>query len=259
MSTLRKRLETLVANPRLKASGRDLQFAESLLAYYERTGRLTSGRRTWIDKLEAKYAADAPDMSDQTLGSRIDAVMPKTDPRSWDRGFLESLQEQNRTRGNLSARQIQILEKIEDNHSEEVIARRATWADDYNAESAERMKVAAAYYAANPPYFGDLAHSVLNVEGFVPTEKQYRSLTENKYAAKVIAAHFAEPSFPVGSKVEWRSSAGARYRGMKGFVMKVNAKPVTNAARGTKVYMVLPVGAAVPVFAEERHLKRGRF
>ena len=76
---------------------------------------------------------------------------------------------------------------------------------------------------------------------------------------KVLTAHFAEPAFPNGSKIEFRSSAPVRYRGLKGFVMKTDAKPVTNAARGTKVYMVLPVGEATPIFVEERHLKRGRF
>ena len=259
MSTLRNRLVDLVDNPRIVASGRDRDFVKSLLAYYERTGRLTSGRRVWLEKLEAKYAKDAPDHSDTTLAARIDNILSKVDAGSWDANFLGSIAEQNRSRGNLSPRQIQILEKIEDNHSDDVIARRATWAENYTPEMAERMRVAAEYYAANPPYYGDLARSVLSNKDFVPSEKQYKALTENKYAMKVLTAHFAEPAFPNGSKVEFRSSAPVRYRGLKGFVMKTDAKPVTNAARGTKVYMVLPVGEATPLFVEERHLKRGRF
>ena len=259
MSTLRNRLASLVDNPRVKASGRDLDFIKSLLAYYERTGRLTSGRRVWLEKLEAKYSADAPDNSDDALAARIQAVLQKVEENSWDANFLGSIAEQNRTRGSLSPRQIQILEKIEDNHSDEVIARRASFADNYTPEMAERMRVAAEYYLANPPYYRDLARNVLNEEGFVPTEKQYRQLTENKYAQKVLAAHFAEPAFPVGSKVEARTSAPTNCARMKGFVMKTDAKPVVNAARGTKVYMVLPIGAATPVFIEERHLKKGRF
>lgn len=259
MSTLRNRLSSLVENPRVIASGRDLDFIKSLLAYYERTGRLTSGRRIWLEKLESKYAADAPDKSDVSLAERIATVLGKVDSKSWDANFLGSIAEQNRSRGSLSARQLQILEKIEENHSEEVIARRASFADNYTPEMAERMRVAANYYIANPPYYRDLAKSVLSDENFIPTEKQYKALTENKYALKVLAAHFAEPAFPVGSKVEGRSSAPRSISHKKGFVVSVNAKPVTNAARGTKVYMVLPIGAATPVFVEERHLKRGRF
>lgn len=259
MSTLRNRLTALVENPRVVASGRDLTFIKSMLAYYERTGRLTSGRRVWLDKLEDKYSADAPDKSNAGLTERIETVLAKVDPNSWDANFLGSIAEQNRQRGVLSSRQVEILEKIESNHSDEVIARRASFADNYTPEMAERMRVAAEYYIANPPYYRDLAKSVLSDENFIPTEKQYKALTENKYALKVLAAHFAEPVFPVGSKVEGRSSAPRTISCKKGFVMKVDAKPVTNAARGTKVYMVLPIGAATPVFVEERHLKRGRF
>ena len=256
---LRKRLNALVANPRIQNAKRDHDFAKSLLAYYERTGRLTSGRKVWVDRLEERYAEDAPDNSDDALGARIEAVRTKVAEGSWDHNFLGSVLEQNRSRGELSHRQLEILEKIESRHSDEMLARRENWASNYTEEMADRMRVAAEYYAANPPYYADLARSVLHTEGFIPTEKQYRTLTENKYAAKVLQAHFAAPAFPVGSKVAARANAPYGLKGKKGFVMKTDAKPVTNAARGTKVYMILPIGEATPVFCEERHLKRGRF
>lgn len=256
---LRERLNALVANPRLQNSGRDFTFAESLLAYYERTGRLTSGRRQWVDRLEARYAADAPDNSDADMALRIDTIRNKVTEGSWDYNFLGSVQEQNRSRGALSPRQVEILEKIESRYTDEAVARRESWADCYDADMAEKMRVAAAYYKANPPYYGDLAHSVLSDESFVPTEKQYRSMTENKYVAKVLMAHFATPVFPVGAKVMGRANAPHGIKGKKGFIMKTDAKPVVNAARGTKIYMVLPVGEPTPIFCEERHLKKGRF
>lgn len=257
---LRKRLENLVANPRLKAAGKDHTFAKSLLAYYERTGRLTAGRRPWLDRLEERYADDAPDYGDAGLAARIQGVRARVTEGSWDHNFLGSILEQNRSRGNLSGRQIEILEKIEGRYSEEALGKRARWAQDYTPEMAERMRIAAEYYLSNPPYYGDLARSVVgDPTSFVPTEKQYQAMTENKYAQKVLTAHFAEPAFAVGAKVSGRASAPRGINGKMGFVMKANAKPVTNAARGTKVYMILPVGEPVPVFCEERHLKRGRF
>tara|TARA_B100000131_G_scaffold51369_1_gene46011 strand:- start:40 stop:816 length:777 start_codon:yes stop_codon:yes gene_type:complete len=256
---LRERLNALVANPRIQYAGRDLDFAKSLLAYYERTGRLTSGRRTWVDRLEARYAEDAPDNGDAAVAARIEAVMARTDEGSWDQNFLGSVLQQNRERGQLSARQLEILAKIEDRYSQASIDRKAAWAGCYTDEMADKMRVAAAYYAANPPYYGDLARQVLSDPNFVPTERQFRAMVENKYAAKVITAHFAEPAFPVGSKVMGRANAPFGIKGKMGFVMKTDAKPVTNAARGTKVYMVLPVGEPTPIYCEERHLKRGRF
>ena len=257
---LRERLNALVENPRIIASGRDLNFAKSLLAHYERTGRLTTGRRAWLDRLEARYAADAPDNSNEALTARIERTRQNVAEGTWDHNFLSSIIEQNRQRGALSPRQMEILAKIESRHTPEAITRREAWADNYTDEMAERMRVAAEYYAANPPYYADLAHSVLSSpDTFIPTEKQYLALTENKYAAKVLAAHFAEPAYPVGSKVAVRANAPRNLKGKQGFVMKTDAKPVINAARGTKVYMILPVGEPTPIFCEERHLKRGRF
>ena len=256
---LRERLNALVANPRIQNAKRDHDFAKSLLAYYERTGRLTSGRRVWVDRLEARYDESAPDNGDANMTQRIEAVRAKVEEGTWDHNFLGSVLEQNRSRGELSGRQLEILEKIEARYSAAALSKREKWADNYNDEMAERMRVAAEYYAANPPYYGDLAYSVLNNENFIPTEKQYCALTENKYALKVLAAHFAEPAFPVGAKVVGRANAPSGIKGKMGFVMKTDAKPVTNAARGTKVYMVLPVGEPTPIFCEERHLKKGRF
>ena len=53
-----------------------------------------------------------------------------------------------------------------------------------------------------------------------------------------------------------RASAGPRFRGKKAFVLKTNHGPVTNAAKGTKKYLVLPVGEPSPVVVEEREIKR---
>ena len=256
---LRERLNALVVNPRIQFAARDLKFAKSLLAYYERTGRLTSGRRVWVDRLEARYADDAPDNSDAAVTERIEAVMARAEVGSWDHNFLGSVLQQNRERGQLSQRQLEILTKIEERYSQSALDKKAAWAGCWTEEMADRMRVAAAYYAANPPYYGDLARQVLDNPNFVPTERQYRAMVENKYAAKVITAHFSDPAFPVGSKVMGRANAPFGIKGKMGFVMKTDAKPVTNAARGTKVYMVLPVGEPTPIYCEERHLKRGRF
>ena len=53
---LSQRLNALVENPHLKGNKRDYGFAISLLEAYQRQGRLTPGRRPWLDKLEIKYS-----------------------------------------------------------------------------------------------------------------------------------------------------------------------------------------------------------
>ncbi len=71
------------------------------------------------------------------------------------------------------------------------------------------MLIAAHYYRANPPYFGDLATKVIDDKSYIPSEKAYRKMCENKYALKVFKAHHAEPKFQPGSLVVVRSNAKA--------------------------------------------------
>jgi len=252
---LRQRLEALVANERLQRST-DKNFAESLKAYYDRTGKLTAGRKKWLLTLEVRYAADAPDKSNTALGTRIAVCLDRVEPSSWDQGFLESVQVRNQQQGSLSPRQMEILEKIEERTSDAAIARRKTWHESYGEDEREKMRVIAAYYMANPPYYRDLATRVLEDSDFVPTEKQFRSMTTNKYALKILAETGSEAKYTVGQQVMGRASAPFQIRGKRGFIMKVGHEPVTSAARGGKKYLILPIGSPVPVTVEERYIKK---
>ena len=91
----------------------------------------------------------------------------------------------------------------------------------------------------------------------MPTERQYRSLVENKYAKKVIAATFAENKFEVGAMVMGRTTASRKdIRDNLLVVIEVNAAPVKSAAKGSKIYRVLPVGQPNTMLVEERDIKR---
>ena len=87
-------------------------------------------------------------------------------------------------------------------------------------------------------------------------------MVENKFATKVIESTFSKPKFNPGSHVTLRANATTSglwaVRGKAGVVIKPGAKPVTSAARGSKVYSVLFFGQATPTFVEERWLKKAR-
>ena len=138
------------------------------------------------------------------------------------------------------------------------VAERKAWAGEYTDERRKIAKICAEYYAANPPYFRDLADKVLNDTEFVPTERQYRALCENKFAKKVLAATTSEPKFEKGAMVKGRSTAIRAIRDKHVVVIDVDAAPVKSAAKGTKVYRVLPVGSPTTILVEERDLKNGR-
>ena len=69
--SISKRLEELVSNPHLKANKRDYNFAVSLQEAYQRQGRLTPGRRPWLDKLEEKYSEEAIAARAPSLNSEL--------------------------------------------------------------------------------------------------------------------------------------------------------------------------------------------
>ena len=270
-STYGTRLEALIANPAI--SSRDKTFAESLLRFYTSKRRLTAGRARCVKQLEDRYSPEklaAALEKGAGMLERLNAVCERTEPSSWARGFINSLQGQVMAGRELSDKQIPILEKIEAENSDEALTTRATWKRDYRAGvdadwSTAPVKVAeiAARYYKSAGYFQGLVHSILNDDGFVPTIEQYNKITKNKFAVKVLNAHYAPQKFAAGSLVQYSATAPGRFRAGGGnkipmVVIQANAAPVTSAAKGAKIYKVLPVGCATTRLVEERHLKKAR-
>ena len=92
-------------------------------------------------------------------------------------------------------------------------------------------------------------------------------MVKNKYAQKVLASHNAPAKYSAGSLVTFRANApaGSRYldgaylkRHVTMMVIETDAAPITSAARGAKVYKLLPVGKATTLMAEERHIMKAR-
>mgnify|MGYP003110266683 CR=1 FL=1 len=90
------------------------------------------------------------------------------------------------------------------------------------------------------------------------SEEQYNKLCKNRYAVKVLEAHFAEPLFKVGEIVSLRgNNRGLESRGLhKGMFVLSNTEIITSARKGCKKYKLLPVGGSKPLFYEEYQLKK---
>ena len=177
----------------------------------------------------------------------------------WENGFVESLQEQFNKRGDLSPRQLEILERIEKQKlSEEARQADSTWKSNYDAEKRRIARICAEYYKS-AGYFTNLAESILEVPDYIPAEKAWRKMCENKYAKKVIANHDAPVKYEVGSLVAFRATADWARRvaaGDKPCVVISAGGPILHAAKGSKPYMVLPYSANKPIECQERHIKK---
>ena len=195
------------------------------------------------------------------LESRIDKALTIGSISDWERSFLSSVALGVKQYGSLTGKQESILQRIETNNNPEVQAARKNWRDGYNDDMREKMNVAARYYLNNPPYFADLAGRVLNDDAFIPTEKQYRAMVENKYVQKVLDNMNSAPTFPVGSMACVRTVATGhvmRYHRDKMVMIIDYPDKVAGAAKGAIPVIVLPVGTAETIETEVRWLKKAR-
>ena len=190
----------------------------------------------------------------------IEKLMSVPTLNDWSKGFLESVREQLGRRGKLSDKQINIVKKIETENNEDAQKKREDWLFSYNDEKRQIAKICATYYHATGDYYRLLASRVLTEADFIPSEKQWKAMCDNKYAAKVIKATFDEALYPAGSLVSLRSSAPWRIKNSSPqgifLVVETNAQPVISACKGAKIYKVMPVGSAEAFIVEERHIKK---
>jgi hypothetical protein len=194
-----------------------------------------------------------------------------------EREFLESMKHQalEGKRENYSYGQQQWMEKIENKYSEDALREYREWEESFdNDKRLEAIRVAKYYRATT--YFQHLVSKVLQDQSnFVLTKNEWNRFCENKYALKVRDCYSQPAKFKVSDCVQVRATnridvancdpdaypnRSSRYKEANkvGFIIQVDAKPVTRAARGSRIYKVLFSGETSPVYAHESDLKRKR-
>jgi hypothetical protein len=163
--------------------------------------------------------------------------------------------------GRLTAKQHEVFQRIERKTDPAHVKAVANWRANFTDEMRESLVFAANYYKLNPPYFGDAADRILNDPNYMPSEKLYRKMVENKYVQRAKANTKSDALYTVGSMVTVRDSGSVRgissyYRGTDAVVLSV--EDTLSATKGARIYQILPVGAASPIPTEERYLKKKR-
>ena len=260
--TYADRFATLLAKDYL--SDRDRKFAESLFTSYQRKKVLSAGRRRCFLQLEERYATRP--VADDHMVSRLEGVRERMTSvgacdNSWADKFSLSLLKQAQTGATLSDRQLNYLGQIEEQYSEEKLASRKSWDQNFTMDMKERFNVALEYYKKEG-YFSSVVSAHRRDPSKVPSQGDYERVTENKYAIKILNGYFNAPKYETGSMVSLRASAGytlsQKFPNDIGVVIQANAMVPVSASRGNKVYKLLPVGGMQTVLVEERHLKKVR-
>lgn len=271
-------------------SARDRNVVEDIKKGYDRQGSsyLSSGRKSYLAGIKERSLQQQASREERaTLGETVMAQRLASlskfivDKSSWAAGVIESFTKQETNGRTLTPRQIILLEKIESEHSASTAAEEITWTEDFiNNKGAvqSNWSLAMYYYKANAPYYqGHVRNWFRNTDGKsaptpkgwgadvssekIPNLREYKKVIENKYVQKVITAYNSEPTFPNGEYVSLRSNAPGKCRTnfkTSGVVIKSNSSTPTSSAKGSKLYQILPFGAAALVEVEERYLKTAK-
>ena len=160
------------------------------------------------------------------------------------------------------------VHRIADRYSDNAVKERSEWKDRWKSDKSLRDKaeICAKYYLHSGYY--TWSKDILLDDKFIPSLKQFKVLTENKYAMKVLNGHYAEAKYPVGSMVHIRKTlsgpdAPRLRRQLDWGKLKTDlamvistTEEIVSSCNGNKRYKIIIVGDATPIFAEERNLKK---
>jgi len=214
-------------------------------------------------------------MTPEDIKTALTAVGQSPVASEWAKGFSTSIIEQLNKGRKLSEKQMFHVNKIIEQNSESALAEAAEWETIYREKYEKDAKYLAGYYLTTS-YFRSIVNSI--VSGEVPSRRGFLKMYGNKYAKKILAerekpARFDARTHVVGNskfrqdKLIWtnqghddwrlRSEATKKFVQHGGFIAGVDSS-VRSAAKGNKVYKILPVAGKMIIYVEERFLKKAR-
>ena len=162
---------------------------------------------------------------------------------------------------------------------------RVEFSSTFPGEKAAMYRAACKYYRDTGYYY----HAVSQVPqefldgddgAYTPEVYQFEQLTQNKYFPKIWASQQAQPKYapgdficfraqsalplenPLISMIPWSQRNGMyrmkQFAGKAGFILEVSSVQPKSAAKNSKIYKILLAGKTVPMYVEERHIKKGK-
>jgi hypothetical protein len=196
-----------------------------------------------------------------------------------EEAFVKSILQQLKVRSSLSWSQENWFGKIMEKYTPEKIEEEEKWAKDFCDKLRKEAIQVAKYYEVNRPYFSDIVSKVLTEpKNFILSKSEWARFCENKYAMKIRNVYKEDPKYKKADCIQIRANnridianysdaqgyARPNYRARRreankvGFILETDAKPVTRAAKGSRIYKILLSGETSPIFAHESDIKRKR-
>ena len=262
--TYADRFDALLAKDYITSN--DRTFIESLYDYYKRKRALTVGRRKILVNLEERYAEVPTPVKGYEYLAELQKNVERAPADEWTRRFVSSIVEQVRAGRDLTVGQSIHLKKVQEAWTPEIvdklISEREVWASSWDDEKKRRYAIMVDYYEKTGYYTASVREYRRNPD-VIPSQKDYQRITENKYAAKILAGVEDAPLYAPGSMVSFRSTCKGYLRHKFGpakmaMVIKAGVRTPDSACKGNKIYLLLAVGNSETFEVEERDIKKAR-
>ena len=205
---------------------------------------------------------------------RIENLVNSNKLTNWEQGFCESIHDQLKRGRKLSAKQVNLIHKIEGSVAKLVVGY-DQWAKQWDDEKRRLWNIAMDYYEKNAPYWNTEVSKRREARReereYIPPQRTFKKVVENKYVQKIINELEKQPAFEPGSMVAFRAnvrpgdisnirllhSEFRELRLMPLFVMSV-LDSVGSSAKGAREYTILPAGWTKTLKVQERHIKKAK-
>lgn len=183
-----------------------------------------------------RYNTPVEKVADATIPARIDILLSNGLINDWEKNFLTSIKEGFQKYKSLTKGQYDTMLKVEQRYDGAAIAARDSWLAAWNHELATNWKTLTEYYSTTP-YYGNAIRKAKDPK-YIPTEAEYKSVCENKYAVKYINQHKVAAKYKRGQLVVYKEHGGY----FLSTVVEVGMP--ASWAKGSRCYTINIVGEA---------------
>ena len=123
-------------------------------------------------------------VTDPAIPAKIDTLLVNPNLNDWEKNFLTSIKDSYTKYQGLTKGQHDAFLNVEKRHDASSIAARDEWRKAWDAQKKATWDMMIDYYSKTPYYKGAVDKMKAN-PNYIPSQKEYAAVCENKYAVKM--------------------------------------------------------------------------
>lgn len=194
-----------------------------------------------------QYNTPKVKVEDPTIPARIGTMLANPAINEWERNFLTSIKAGFDKYKSLTEGQNNTFVAIEKRYSPEVMAARNAWISNWNEEKAKAWAAMVEYYGKTQYYRGAVDKAKAD-KNYIPSEKEYNDLCNNKYSIRYLKNINIPAKFKVGALVVYKRFGSYR------LATVVEIGNVADWTKGSRQYHIIVIGEAEIDIVPEKQL-----